>query len=248
MLTKSMLGINANKHDLNGVVAAVLGPNVAFSWSKGGFASIPVWRPRIPTYVFFAPSLRSTHLSAGECNRRLWHTNQTKHCSTHQISLTNYCGRYSQRFSTVMACLWAVKYNITTVFVPTQAFDRHWCTVIVVNYHCMVTITLQTGPYNSNELKVAISCLLKALNMQTTHRVLIDGDDPNMLFFAQDTLLWMQWKDNHDINSTDPFIWYFERIIRIHSGDNCLSNNESSHKKLQSMHFLYPTDCSKMNK
>jgi len=44
-----MLGINANKHVLYGVVAVVLWPTVAFSWSKGGFASIPVCRPRIPT-------------------------------------------------------------------------------------------------------------------------------------------------------------------------------------------------------
>jgi hypothetical protein len=50
-----MPGINTNTRVLYGVVAVVLRLKVAFSWLKGGFAPIPVCRPRIPTVEVFLP-------------------------------------------------------------------------------------------------------------------------------------------------------------------------------------------------
>ena len=57
-----MPDINTNKHVLYGVVAVVLGLTVAFSWSKGEFAPIPVCRPRIPTVEVFLPHHFDRHI------------------------------------------------------------------------------------------------------------------------------------------------------------------------------------------
>jgi hypothetical protein len=77
----------------------------------------------------FAPSLRSTHPSAGECNKGFRHINETKTCNTHQISLPNYCGRFTQRFSTAISSLGAVGCSIQ--------YSDHFCVSHSIPYALM---------------------------------------------------------------------------------------------------------------